>query len=903
MRKLLFTVILSSCFSAAMAQLVSPGRTITGAISIPAPKGNMSRSFSAPHACIQDTSRFPIYGTTAYNSITISNGRALGQFYGAPQSITVSGFQFYGFANIPNPVRNVVVRVRCNLYKAGLDSLPSGLPLASDTLDLDTVMGTSIPLARITRSAVFNSPVTLNYPYIIVVECDSSTVSAAVVSNSWTASNGAGRNLGCGSISGKWYRCMSLNIGGVPFNAHLQYYPYVKYNFGTNFSTNYTCFPLTDTMRFTNAAPDNVSGSIFYNYYVYYNLQQYSHRWNYLGFGEVYAVDWKYKYTTKKNYDVRLISTVYQFGAGDQCIDTTIKTIYYKPDKPVLKKVPNYCKGDSAVFELGALEVSTTYKWYKTSSSSTPFHTGTRYVIQNVSSNDTFFIQGQNGSCVSTLLQVNMGVYEYPLISSTKNDSICSGAVANLQAKASAGRLEWFTQSSGGLMVYMGEDLQTGKLSKDTSFYVQANNMGCLNKAGRIIVTAYVSNNFAPNPPTVPGDTTICLLPSRQHSITITNYTDTLRWYNFATGGSYFQKGSTHSFTPATRGTYSYYVESWNGVCGSGRSAVNVIVEHYPALFGLTGDTICKGENAMPFASVPWGQLYWYASKSSGIPDYAGKNPVITGLLATKYYYLKTQEGVCLSGILDSAKLTVNASPVPTSATALSVCFKALGTFEVKIPAGTVEWFDDTSASQPIYTGSKLDVGIVLSNLTYYYQTGDKGCYSPKTPLTLTVKPRPTAGFTYTILWQHRLSVVPISTAGLTNVWHWGDGQTSSGNSQIHPYAQAGNYNVMLVATSTTNACRDTAIVPIAMNHVGVKLVQVPGIGVKPVPVLAGAKMELSEPGMLQEVIFRDLSGREIARPAADGRGFMVPMVSPGYYLLSLRVNGEWGSVKILVGE
>ena len=85
-------------------QLKSDNRIIT--LNVPsksAVKKITGRSASNPKKCGVDTSYFPNQSTSIsggsyqYKSIAISNMNGVGQFYGAPAQITVSGFRFYGY--------------------------------------------------------------------------------------------------------------------------------------------------------------------------------------------------------------------------------------------------------------------------------------------------------------------------------------------------------------------------------------------------------------------------------------------------------------------------------------------------------------------------------------------------------------------------------------------------------------------------------------------------------------------------------------------------------------------------------------------------------------------------------------------------------------------------------------
>ena len=255
----LLLILLCAIMAPMKAQFVDAGKTIVDDVHTATKAGKLqNRSASKPTQCDGDTSMFPSYGSTAYNSVTIRKGSSLGQFFDAPQTMTVSGFRFYGFSVTPTPAKSVKINLICNLYKAGADSLPSGSPIASDTLLIDTVMGSSIPLSRITLNADFGKAVTVTGPYIVCVESDSVNALAAVVCNSYTNGDGKKRNLGVGSVSGKWYRCMSLNIGGTVFNSHMQMYPFVGYKLGIDYTTNQQCYPNLDTLYFQNQSKTTV---------------------------------------------------------------------------------------------------------------------------------------------------------------------------------------------------------------------------------------------------------------------------------------------------------------------------------------------------------------------------------------------------------------------------------------------------------------------------------------------------------------------------------------------------------------------------------------------------------------------------------------------------------------------
>lgn len=889
-------LILLCVFIAPMkAQFVDAGRTIVDDVHTATKAGKLqNRSAAKPTQCDGDTSMFPSYGSTAYNSVTIRKGSSLGQFFDAPQTMTVSGFRFYGFSVTPTPAKSVKINLICNLYKAGADSLPSGSPIASDTLLIDTVMGSSIPLSRITLNADFGKAVTVTGPYIVCVESDSVNALAAVVCNSYTNGDGKKRNLGVGSVSGKWYRCMSLNIGGTVFNSHMQMYPFVGYKLGIDYTTNQQCYPNLDTLYFQNQSKKTVVSSIFYNYYVYYNIERSSHRWNFDNKLYQYAIDGKYKPSSRSNLNVELISTVYPYS-GWSCSDTVSKIIYFKPGTPSLYKPAQGCSGDTVTIAV-ASDAQTTVQWFKKTTDPKPFFEGNKYTVNNVQNTDTFFVKAVNNSCESNWLMIPFEVNKYPTKLTVKNDSICAGATANLQAFTDYGQLYWYDQATGGSLMYTGQVLQTGKLSRDTQFYVVANNKGCMYAGGAKLVKAFVGSSFAPTSPTVPADTFVCA--RGVNSVTLkassNSSSDTLRWFTDATGGSPVAIGSTYTFKGTKRGDGYAYVESWNGICGSGRAAVKITVKDYPAVFGATGDETCSNDSAHLFGSTPWGQLNWYIKRSDVTPFYVGKTPALYGLSGKNQVYFKASEGACFAPNFDSVEVIVNDIPKPTKVEALSVCAKSLGKMSVTIPVGKVNWYEDSTTTDVLFTGSNYDLGLMLSSRTLYYETENKGCKSDRTPLTLVVKPRPAAGFTWTLLWQHKLNCVPINTAGLSFEWDWGDGTKKVGLPGVHQYAGPGNYTVRLIATSNANGCKDTADIPVLVDHTNVKNIAKQQFVAYPNPVGAGEVLTLQ--GLVSgELVWLDATGREIASSKVSDGATTVPAgIARGFYFLQVKAVTQY---------
>ncbi len=898
MKKRILTLwVLGMLFQAGFSQLTPAPGVITGKIKMNKPsQAAASRSATNPTQCGSDTSLFPNLSSTGYGSLLIGNGQFFGQFYAAPQEITVSGFRFYSYLPYDTLLKRKKVTVACKVYEAGGDSLPTGSAIAVGYTTIDTVVG-ALTLARLTRNVAFSKPVTLTKNYVLVVEYDSSTTRPAVVTNSWNNGDGEGRNLSCASISGKWYRGLALNVSGVPFDCHIQLYPFVSYKYGTDFTINKDCYTTLDTIRFNNTFRSNVGGSVFYNQYMYYEyagFHEFCHNWAYDNASTLMynTIDGKFRPKTKKNFTVELRSMLVTYSsASTYCFDTTKKTVYFKPSTPALISTVNGCIGDSLQIKVSPV-TDVTVSWAPVGINKPAFNTGNSYTIYNVQKPDTMVLKATNGSCISGNLTVTTTANKFPTVLTTKNDSLCSGASANLTASTDYGNIIWYTAASGGSKVFTGNTYVTSVLSSDTTLYAEANNNGCLFKRGRAEVKALVGNDFAPSKPTGYSDTSLCLTGSNTSlNLSATpSSSASLRWFDVSTGGTPLYTGNTYTYNITSRGTKTLYIESWNGVCGSGRFPINIHANQYPSTFAKVGDEICFGDSADIAASTQWGGVNWFASKADSKPSATSKFIRVGGFTnKNSYAYFKTSEGDCFNPNWDSVSILVNIPPTATSVSAPSVCFKSIGQITVNVPYGSVNWFTDEASSTPVKTGNTYNLGIMFSDATMYYSTEEKGCVSDKQKVTVKTLVRPSAGFQWTLDYPRKVTCTPINTTDMTIQWVWGDGNTSSGNTGTHQYTTEGTYSVKMIATSTVSGCKDTADIQILVDHLSVNKANKRIVNVFPNPVNQNSLLQIQ--GFNNATIqWYDLSGRMINQTELEQGVTRVPHgITPGIYTLKGR--------------
>lgn len=164
---------------------------------------------------------------TALAGLDINNttsAQAGGQWYDTPAPIELTGATFYAYVVTPPGSINVTVAV----YASDANKLPLGAPLATEVMTLTTELGGGT-LPELQQTVNFATPLVINGPYIVAVENRSPT-SMGLISNSYTAADGAGEFLASVDLFGNWTLGSDVNVGGTPFDADWLIEPIVRFD-------------------------------------------------------------------------------------------------------------------------------------------------------------------------------------------------------------------------------------------------------------------------------------------------------------------------------------------------------------------------------------------------------------------------------------------------------------------------------------------------------------------------------------------------------------------------------------------------------------------------------------------------------------------------------------------------
>jgi len=405
---------------------------------------------------------------------------------------------------------------------------------------------------------------------------------------------------------------------------------------------------------------------------------------------------------------------------------------------------------------------ATAWKWYSGSCGGTLVGTGNTLTVTPTSPGVYTYYRRAEGTCNTTVC----AVYKFRVQDTSKPATSISGPTAVCERSASLiykpvggnisspGSWTWSrvacTGGAGQVGLGSGDSLvlTTAALGVGThTIFVKGTN-GC-NATNCVSTTLTISDTSVPAT-SISGTSTICL----GQSSTLTFSGGKLgagaswKWYLGSCGGSSIATGTSYVASPASAGTYTYYLRAEgtcnNTVCKS--FTLTVRDTSIPASTVSTSvSTICLGQTITLTANggslghaASW---KWYSGSCGGTSIGTG-SPLTWGppVAGTVTVYGRA-EGTCNTTLCKSVTITVRDTAIP--ATSISSIDSGCQGVKVKLkrvggklsPGSTWNWYRDGCATTGIpWLGSGDSISIQLSNgWNYIYLTATGGlCNQPK---------------------------------------------------------------------------------------------------------------------------------------------------------------------------
>lgn len=327
---------------------------------------------------------------------------AYAQKFGAAPNITVKGFRWFGRSNDPNTSSNPTVNVVCEMYAVDGNGLPTGSPLASETLAVDTSS------TNIQHDVIFTTPITTSNSYTLVVKNNQSD-QLFIMSNDEQANDGNSESL-CSVYYeplGTWRKTLNL-FGNGDFD--MLFLPFVDYTISADFTTPTSgCQNVSST--FTNASSNHFN-SKFYNVDKFNNASL-QHDWNYGdGNSSNNQLNGSNSYSSASTYTITLTSTIN--GWTMNCTDSysTSFQVFPTPVAPISTPPSPVCEY-TAIGNLTASGGSGTYTWYGDSISN-QLGTGSPY-NSTINLPDTVYVTNTENGCESSGTPVVLSFLSNPI--------------------------------------------------------------------------------------------------------------------------------------------------------------------------------------------------------------------------------------------------------------------------------------------------------------------------------------------------------------------------------------------------------------------------------------------------------------------------------------------------------
>jgi hypothetical protein len=357
--------------------------------------------------CGTDTVRFTMEKATGYGTLAINNlssATALAQFYTAPQAITIYGFDFYGRSETL-PTMTLMAYV----YRAGADSLPTGAPLATASIVVDSSTDTNL------NQVVFSTPLTVTFPYLLVVS-NPSPDNFAIFSNDWLVGDGAFDNLSSALIGSVWYAAAGLSVGGAPYNADAIFNPYVSYTIVANDSITPVPYCSGSMARVTDRS-SAILHDPMYSVAAFYNVDSLQFTYDITGFPTIYDDNFSFTVPAVGTYSV--VQTDTMFAWTDICVASITKsmTVITTPATPSsITGPPTMCSGGVATYHTTPVPYATSYVWTLPSGwTGTSTYDSITVIAGSSSGNITVYARnGCGNSGTATLALVSTGTIAIP---------------------------------------------------------------------------------------------------------------------------------------------------------------------------------------------------------------------------------------------------------------------------------------------------------------------------------------------------------------------------------------------------------------------------------------------------------------------------------------------------------
>jgi fibronectin type 3 domain-containing protein len=404
---------------------------------------------------------------------------------------------------------------------------------------------------------------------------------------------------------------------------------------------------------------------------------------------------------------------------------------------------------------------------------------------------------------IDPTLAPNSNISKPEILTNNGTGKICEGDSLVLSSSIDAAKYQW-NYAGAAITNQKSKNFKT-TLAGAYSLTV-INNFGCSATSDLQLVMV----NKIPNSPIV-TPVVYCLNSTPTQVSAVNSNTDTLVWYNSATGGV----GSRIAPTANTSniGTVSYYVSQINNNgCESSRSKLDVNVVATPSAPLVSPITICVGSTSASLnATISAGNsLLWYGNSAiGGTGSNVAPIPSTSTTGTVSYYVSQINNNGCESP-RSKLDVTVVAPPSAPLVSPITICVGSTSTaLNATSSAGnSLLWYGNSATGGTGSNVAPIPSTSTTGTFSYYVsQINNNGCESPRSKLDVTVVASPSAPLVSPIaicVGSSSTALNATSSAGNSLLWY-GNSATGGTGSSVAPIPSTSAIGIVSYYVSQIN--------------------------------------------------------------------------------------------------
>jgi len=468
--------------------------------------------------------------------------------------------------------------------------------------------------------------------------------------------------------------------------------------------------------------------------------------------------------------------------------------------------------------------------WFNVPTGGSSLGSGNSFITPPITANTTFYVQDNCGTGrVAISVQVTSAQFSAPTAASS-SVSVCKGNATLLSATGD-NTIYWFTTPTGGTPIDSGINFTTPVINAATTFYAQ-NGLGvCASNRTSIDVNLAVAPTgiITFSNDTIRATNVYDSYVLRRDGIVVASSGNTGSFKYHVTDCGNYQATFTNTTNncSATLGvSFSNFTYNNPNSC-EGRLSLSGAAAVFPVLFGVD----LPGFPITPTTVDTQNPVNWNLSGNttctalSGVQRYAviqtpngcqyTTNTFTVGNINTAQTLTSFSDTVTAceftSNIITVSNINQGTPTNTTAANALNICSGASTTLTAT-GTGTLYWFDVPTGGTDLGSGNSFNTGTLTANKTFYVQSGNGVCASPRVSIAVTVNAAPTAAIIpATVTICEGTSATLTASGGGTYTW-----SNSGGSNAAATFSPT--TTTTYTVTVTQNGCSATASRQVTVN-------------------------------------------------------------------------------------